>query len=300
LDTIPFPAYDLFPMEYYRLFRSPHVHTSEFMLPVLSGRGCPFRCTFCYRLDTGFRGRKPEGVIEEIRLLQRDYGISHVIFSDELLMTSVERTEQLCRAFLKANLNIKWNCSGRLNWAKPDLMRLMREAGCLFINYGIESVDNQVLKNMKKGLNYDQIIAGVEATLAAGISPGLNIIFGNVGDNRETMASSVEFLLRYDDGAQLRTIRPVTPYPGSPLYYTAIEQGKLDGIEDFYEVKHTNSDLLTVNMTDLDDDEFYQLLSEANCTLMDEHFVRKSALTKKSITDLYGERDASFRGFRHT
>jgi radical SAM superfamily enzyme with C-terminal helix-hairpin-helix motif len=70
----------------------------------------------------------------------------------------------------------------------------------------------------------------------------LNIIFGNIGDNKRTLNKGVEFLLKYDDGAQIRTIRPLTPYPGSPLYCYATEKGLLKDAEDFYENKHTNSD----------------------------------------------------------
>ncbi len=300
LDSIPFPAYDLFPMDYYRLMREPHMEPSDFIMPVLSARGCPFRCTFCYRIDPGYRARQPEGIIDEIEMLKKDYGITYIIFSDELLMSSVNRTLELCEAFMKADIGVKWNCSGRLNWATKEVMKAMKDAGCVFINYGIESVDNEVLKKMKKGLNYDQIIEGVENTLEVGISPGLNIIFGNIGDDRASMKKSIEFLLRYSDGSQMRTIRPVTPYPGSPLYYTAIERGLLKDAHDFYEVKHTNSDLITVNMTELQDDEFYGLLSEANQVLVDDYFEKKRANAMDEIVSLYGERDDSFRGFRHT
>ena len=300
LDSIPFPAYDLFPIEYYRLMREPHMDNSDFIMPVLSARGCPFRCTFCYRIDPGYRARSPEGIVEEIEMLKKDYGITYIIFSDELLMSSEARTLEICDALIKAKIDVKWNCSGRLNWATKEVIKAMRAAGCVFINYGIESVDNEVLKNMKKGLRYDQIIEGVENTLEAGISPGLNIIFGNIGDNRETMKKSVDFLLRYCDGSQMRTIRPVTPYPGSPLYHTAIEKGLLTDCADFYQNKHTNSDLLTVNMTDLDEDDFYQMLSDANQTLIDDYYEKKLDLAKREIVALYGERDASFRGFRHT
>ena len=221
IDSLPFPAYDLFPMEYYRLLRMPHVGNADFVMPMLSGRGCKFKCTFCYRMDKGFRPRNNESIIEEIKFLKKDYGITYIAFSDELLMSSVERTESLCRDFIKARLNVKWDCNGRLNYARQDLLKLMKKAGCVFINYGIESMDENVLRNMKKGLTTKQITMGIDETLKAGISPGLNIIFGNIGDNRETLRKGVEFLLKYDDGAQFRTIRPVTPYPGSPLYYHA-------------------------------------------------------------------------------
>ena len=68
---------------------------------------------------------------------------------------------------------------------------------------------------------------GIKDTLKVGISPGLNFIAQNKGDNKETIKKAVDFLLKYDDFAQKRTIRPVT-YPGSPLYYDAIEMGSLD------------------------------------------------------------------------
>src|SRR4030042_2752179 len=125
---------------------------------------------------------------------------------------------------------------------------------------------------MKKGLTVKQIEKGIENTLAVGISPGFNIIFGNIGETAESLKLGVDFLLKYDDHAQLRTIRPVTPYPGSPLYYYAIEKGLLKDCADFYENKHTNSDLLSVNFTDLSDDEFYRVLFEANKTLLENYY----------------------------
>jgi anaerobic magnesium-protoporphyrin IX monomethyl ester cyclase len=176
----------------------------------------------------------------------------------------------------------------------------MKRAGCVFINYGIEAMDNQILKNMSKALTTGQIINGIEATLKEGISPGFNIIFGNIGENRETLEKGVQFLLKYDDGAQMRTIRPVTPYPGSPLYYHAIEKGLLKDCEDFYERKHLNSDLMAVNFTSLTDDEFYESLCDANLRLLKNYQDKRMDSIVSSTKKLYLERDASFRGYRHT
>ena len=298
IDTLPFPAYRLFPISYYRLMRMPDVTKTDFVLPILSGRGCTFKCTFCYRMDQGFRQRSNESIIEEISLLKKDYGITYVPFSDELLMSSKERMINLCEAFLKANLNIRWTCNGRLNYAKPDVLKLMKRAGCVFINYGIEAMDDLVLKNMNKGLTIKQIIEGVENTLSAGISPGLNILFGNIGDNKETLNKGMEFLLNYDDGAQLRTIKPVTPYPGSPLYYAAIDKGLIKDCEDFYENKHLNSDLLTVNFTELNNDEFHSNLLDANTKLITNYYNNQMLSSIESAKKLYLENDTGFRGFR--
>lgn len=300
IDSIPFPAYELFPIEYYRLIRAPHVNNRSFVMPALSGRGCTFKCAFCYRMDEGLRPRSNEAIIDEIKLLKRNYGITHISFSDELLMSSMPRTISLCEAFIKSGLNVTWDCNARLNYAKPEVLRVMRKAGCVFNNYGIEAMDDDVLKKMNKALTTRQIIEGLDATIAAGISPGLNIIFGNLGDNKETLDKGVELLLKYDDGAQLRTIRPVTPYPGSPLYYYALEKGLLKDVADFYENRHVNSDLLSVNFTGLSDEQFHQCLFEANKKLIKNYFKNREISLIIQAEELYLKKDAAFRGFRHT
>lgn len=300
LDSLPLPAYELFPMEYYRLLRLPHASNSDFVFPVLSGRGCTFSCNFCYRMDEGFRPRSNESIIDEIKFLRKTYGINFIAFSDELLMSSTSRTISLCEDIIKAELGIKWECNGRLNYAKPEILQLMRKSGCVFINYGIEAMDDQILKNMNKALTTSQIINGIEATLKADISPGFNIIFGNIGENKKTLQKGVDFLLKYDDGAQMRTIRPVTPYPGSPLYYHALEKGMIKDCEDFYENKHTNSDLLSVNFTDLSDEEFNKALFEGNETLLRNYYEKSFERNRKAAQNLYFDKDKNFRGFRRS
>lgn len=300
IDTIPFPAYDLFPIDYYGLIKIPNVRRADVLMPVLSSRGCKFKCTFCYRMDKGLRLRSNESIVDEIKFLKKNYGVTHIKFTDELFMNSVERINKLCEDFIEFKLGIRWDCNGRLNYAKPDVLNLMKRAGCVFINYGIEAMDDEVLKNMRKGLITEQIIKGIEATLAAGISPGCNIIFGNIGDNKETLHKGVEFLLKYSDGSELRTIRPVTPYPGSPLYYYAIEKKLLKDCEDFYENKHVNSDLLSVNFTDMSDEEVHCCLLDANTKLIKNYFQIKTSQVIDQAKSLYLKGDASFRGFRQT
>lgn len=300
LDSLPMPAYHRFPMEYYRLLRMPNCTSRDFVMPMLSGRGCTFKCNFCYRMDKGFRPRSNEAIIEEIRYLNKEYGVTYIAFGDELLMSSKERTVSLCEDFIRSGTDFIWDCNGRLYYATDEVIKLMKRAGCVFINYGIEAFDDQILKNMNKALTTSQIVRGIENSLANGVSPGFNIIFGNIGENRRTLQQGVDFLLKYDDGAQMRTIRPVTPYPGSPLYYIAIEQGLLEGPEDFYENKHVNSDLLAVNFTELSDEEFHQALFEANSALLKNYFKNKSKQAIRIAEDLYINMNANFRGFRQS
>ena len=213
---------------------------------------------------------------------------------------AISRTISLCEDILKANLNIRWHCNGRLNYARDDVLKLMKKAGCIFINYGVEAMDNNVLKLMNKALTTDITTKGVETTLKVGISPGLNIMFGNPGDNRETLKKAVDFLLKYDDCAQLRTIRPVTPYPGSPLYYTALRKGLIKGVEDFYENKHINSDLVAVNFieNEMSTQEIHEALYEANCKIIENYYEKHKTYMKKQASDLYLNQNIGFRGYR--
>ena len=300
INTIAWPAYDLFDMTYYALVRMPNIRATDRSITMLSGRGCTFACNFCYRMDKGFRPRSPEGLIEEIRFLQEKYRITYIDFADELLMSSKERTISLCQAFIDAKLDFRWSCNGRLNYADIDVLEKMKEAGCVFINYGIESMDDETLKVMHKALTTRIIVRGVENTLKVGISPGLNIIFGNINEPLSALEKDVDFLLKYDDHAQLRTIRPVTPYPGSELFDYAVEHGFIKDTRDFYENKHKNSDLIAVNFTQYSDDEVYDALYHANMRLIKRHQEVLMSSYEKTCADLYYRHDDAFRGFRQT
>lgn len=300
VDKIPWPAYDLFDMTYYTLLRLPNIRGNERSVPVLSGRGCIFACNFCYRLDKGFRPRSAESIIAEIQYLKDVYNVKYIAFSDELLMSSRERTIELCDAFINAKLNVKWDCNGRLNFADIDVLEKMKKAGCVFINYGIESLDDATLKVMHKGLTKEMIIRGVENTRQVGISPGLNIIYGNINEPLSAIEDAVEFLLKYDDHAQLRTIRPVTAYPGTELFEYAKVHGLVKDTEDFYENKHTNSDLLSINFTQYSDDEIYEALYNANMRLIRKHAEVQEKNSERLCKDLYYNRNSEFRGFRQT
>lgn len=301
LEDLPMIPYELFPIDTYKLLRTTKCKLTDFCFPMMSARGCTFKCTFCYRMDPGYRKRDPELLLDEVEYLYKNYGINRISFQDDLLMSSVEHTEEVCKAFLKRNLPVTWDCCGRLNYCSKELLQLMKDAGCVFIFYGVESMDQKVLNNMKKALRPEMIIKGIEETLEVGISPGFGFIFGNRGDTKETLKKSVDFLIKYDDFAEKRTIRPVTPYPGSPLYTDAIQSGLLDKdnpAEDFYENKHLNSDLLCCNFTEMSDKEFYEALKWGNKKLMENYYEKQKEGTLKQIDHLYDNLDASFRGFR--
>ena len=297
-DSAPLENYADFPIETYRLIRWPTSERTDFCMPILSSRGCKFHCSFCYRMREGYHLRSVPAIMEEIKWLHQFYMINHFQFADELLMADVKRTEEICQAILKLPFKIKWDCNGRLNYAKPGILSLMKKSGCEYINYGIESLNQNQLNQMHKGLTIEQILKGTENTLAEDLSPGLNLIWGFPGDSAEDLWKAVDFLVKYDPCHELRTIRPVCPYPGTELYKLAIEKGLLEGPEDFYENKHKNSDLFTVNFMDMPTDEAHEHLYGANLTLYENYQKKKHASFVKQIGNVYMDGDTSFRGFR--
>ena len=114
----------------------------------------------------------------------------------------------------------------------------------------------------------------------------------------------LHFLKKYNSYKELRTIRPITPYPGCPMYHEAIEKGMLSGPDDFYN-KFKNSDLLTVNFTRLTGKQFYDLLYHANYDLIWDH-QRHSDMPSteahnmtRAFKALYCGGETDFRGARH-
>ena len=297
LDEIPFPYVEALPMEYYvksSYLTSPTDRSINFS----AQRGCPFTCNFCYRLEKGMRFRSVENIVEEIKMYKTNYNINYIWFFYELLMIHEKRIFALCEAFISNNLNIKWFCTGRLDIVTDRMLEIMKKAGCDAIDYGIEQYDNDSLIKMDKRLSVDQIENGIQMTLKRGIRPLFNIIFGNLGDTKRTLRKSLDFLHKYNDHTQLRTIRPVTPYPGSPLYDHAINTGKLSGPEEFFE-RHINLELPTVNFTSYTDDEFVQMLFDANREIIEKYY---DYMKKQDIDDfkkVYFEKSFGFRGTRH-
>ena len=305
LDSIPFPEWSLFPIERYincvRFFRASK---GDKTLEILTSRGCVNRCNFCYRMEWGIRFRSAENVIKEMKLLNDKYGINCFFMDDELFNFPKKRIFEFYEVLRKNNLKIKFSCNARVDVFDEETAVCLKESGCVFLNFGFESSDQNVLNLMKKNTTVEQNIRAAEIAKKVGIGMGLNFIWGNKGDTEESLWNNVKLIKQYNTYDQIRTIRPVTPYPGCELYYEAIERGLLSGPEDFFN-KFKNSDLLTVNFTDIPEEKFYKLLFEANKELIIDHFnhtTKDMKTANKLIQDfynLYFKGKVDFRGARH-
>ncbi|MBI4778851.1 B12-binding domain-containing radical SAM protein [Candidatus Falkowbacteria bacterium] len=306
LDEIPFPLWEIFPMKEYissnKLFNQL---PEEKSLMILTERGCINRCNFCYRMERGVRLRSIGKIIEEIKILRDRYGVNCYFFEDELFVFSKKRLLEFEQALKVADLKIKFSCNARVDIFDEEIVEILKRCGCQFINIGFESSSDEVLKLMHKNTTVPQNIKALETVKnAGGIGMGLNFIWNNLGDNEETLRKNIELIKKYNTYYQCRTIRPVTPYPGSDLYYKLIEMGKLKGPEDFF-ARFKNSDLMLINLMDMPDEKAYELLLEANRELILDHYqhTRGDMAQAENIigqlADLYSGKNIKFRGARH-
>ena len=300
-------SYDIDGMNVYKRIRFPATKNDEFAIQLLSGRGCPYQCTFCYRMNQKFLQYDIPDLLDKIVWLAEQHAIRHFQLSDELFMANRKYIEKFCDAVVDVQMKKGWqfgfDCNARLNMAKPDLLIKMKNAGFRYLNFGVEALDNKVLSAMNKKQTVDEVIQGIERTLTVGLSPGINIMWGNLYDTDKTLQKAVEFINNYSDGVELRTIRPVTPYPGSALFDKLLQEGRLqadNSIEYFYK-KHVNSDLFSFHwMPEITNEEADKMLYWANMEIFNKYILDHKKKVIEDTKDFYEHLTPPqyFRGWR--
>jgi anaerobic magnesium-protoporphyrin IX monomethyl ester cyclase len=304
ISDIPYPAWDLFPMDIYTsCLKFALMSPSDKAFPVISTRGCTDKCSFCFRLDAGIRVRKPETVVQEMKILNAKYGVNYFYFVDELAIVSKNQITKLLNLIISELPPIKFRIDCRVTNFDEDIALLLKKAGCVFLNIGFETSSQIVLDQMNKRATVEQNIAAAELAIRVGLGMGINMIWGMPGDTVSSMWENAEFIKRFNQYDQIRTIRPVTPYPGSPLYQLAVDRGLLKGPGDFYD-QFKNSDLYMINYTAESISDIYKNLFAVNEMLINDHFEHTSkdhteaAVIIDQFRKLYFQNDFSFRGPR--
>lgn len=284
LDRLPFPAWDLFPMEEY--LKHPVVGLGRDM-DLVSSRGCPHRCTYCFQVfGRRFRARSAEHIVEEIRLLHSRYGLDFVSFQDDCFVVDKPRVYAFCDLLDRSGLRIKWSCCGRVNLVEADLLARMKSAGCVSVNFGIESGSQTMLDRMKKGVTVEQARAAVRLVRAAGMRCPTSFMLGAPGETRQTAWETVRFC--QDLAIPLSALMLTTPYPGTPLYDEVKAAGRIADEEAFVESLGDCVDF-TINLTEMTDGELLALRDEMLRTIRETVPVASAAERERFERALYGD-----------
>lgn len=217
LDSIPFPARDLVNLNLYR--PQVHLYRGRKSATMITSRGCPARCTYCatqVTMGNRFRTHSAEYVVNEIEHLVKNYGIEDIIIVDDTFTINKKRVREICNLILEKNINIGWFCFVRANDASYELFELMKKAGCFSMFFGVESGDEQVLKNIKKGATIAQARNALKISNKLGFKTMAGFMFGNPGDNRETIEKTTKLALELNP--TIGSFNIMTPFPGTEEY----------------------------------------------------------------------------------
>ncbi|MCX8130832.1 MAG: B12-binding domain-containing radical SAM protein [Clostridia bacterium] len=274
LDEIPFPARHLLNMEkYYGLNASHGERRKRKFSPIITSRGCPANCTFCSAHKVWgkrYRYRSAENVVAEMKELKEKFGIEELMFEDDNLTLNPKRAEKIFDMMIEQKLDFVWDTPNgvaaySLNEALIDKMKL---SGCYNINLAVETGNQYIMDNViKKPLKLENVKPIIEYARKIKIKVGIFLVIGMPGETVEQIWDSFRF------ARELKIYYPhisvATPYPGSVLYDTCVENKYISETFSTDDLYIRSFSITTENW---DGDKLQQLLQEGHEYLLAAYF----------------------------
>ncbi len=213
LDSLPFPARHLLPMEDYKIM--------NMKLPIgtlISGRGCPYQCSFCASSamhGNKLRLRSSGSVVDEMEHLVGDHDAEMLAFMDDTFCLNQKRINDICDELKKRKFDNYWGCTTRLDTISEELLQKMKDAGCITLFLGVESADQQSLNALNKNITINKIKKTFEITRKLGVRTIASVVLGMPGDTRKSIENTIKF------------VKKLEPNYARPLYL--LKQARMDG-----------------------------------------------------------------------
>ena len=231
LDDLPFPARHLIDMAKYTektnaIIRGVNIRATH----IFSSRGCLYKCRFC--AGSAVFGKKvrfhsPQYILSEVKHLIDKYNIDGLYFAEDMFLSSKRRVEELCRIFIEENLNekIKWGAQLKADVIDEVLLRELKKAGCIQVEYGFESGSDRVLNLMAKKTTVSINYKAAELTRKNNTRFLANIIVGTPEETMRDFSETINFIRNID--ADYVAFNKFIPLPGSYFYNVLREKGLL-------------------------------------------------------------------------
>lgn len=232
ISKISNPAYDLVDIERYKF--SP-LGADTKGLPLLTSRGCPFRCSYCY--NTEFSQRKwtalsPEQTILSISELMNRYDVRNIFLLDDNFFVDMKRARRICELLIENKINVRiFNANCRADTIArmdDDFLRLIKRAGFAQVFVGVESGSDEVLSKIKKDVTVEQVLTASRKLKEAGIVPFYSFMAGFPFETIEDIKKTLYLmnrLLQENPEAFVYKLQFYTPFPGTELFRLASELG---------------------------------------------------------------------------
>jgi radical SAM superfamily enzyme YgiQ (UPF0313 family) len=238
LDILPFPAYEKlkdFPRGYnLPLFSYAHFPGTS----MVTSRGCMFQCSYCDRsvFKKGFRYNSAKYIYNHLKYLNQKFGVRHVNIYDDLFTTDENRIIELCEMLAKDPIDMQFNCAVRVGFAPDNLLKMLKDAGCLMVSLGIESADPELLLKHKAGVTVETVRDTVTRIQAAGLRAKGLFMMGLPGETEDSIRKTSDFVISL--GLDDMNMAKFTPFPGAPLWKTIREEGTFE--EDWEQMNCLN------------------------------------------------------------
>lgn len=271
-DRAPLEDLDQIPMA--AKFIKEHLDEYDYAFPaatypaiqIFTGRGCPARCNYCVYPQVmhghKYRERSVENVVGEFQYIAENFpDVKEIVIEDDTFTIDKKRVIAICEKLIEKGLHkrFRWLCNARVN-LDLETMQKMRAAGCRLLIPGVESFNQQILKNIKKGTTIKQIENYMANAKKAGLLVHACYMVGNQGETRETMEDTLRAALRFNtDTAQFF---PLIPYPGTEAYDWAKQNGYINGNYDEY-VHEDGTVSCVLNLPNLSADDLVSFCSYA-------------------------------------
>ncbi len=208
LDTLPLPARHLLPLSRYQAL--------GYSISIITSRGCPYSCIFCLgrrMVGRRVRLRSASLVVDEIEQILA-YGIDRINVADDLFVSHSGRVKGVCDEILRRGIRFSWSAFARVNTVDRETLKLMREAGCDSVSFGVETGNSGLLKVIRKGITREQVREAVSLCRETGIIAHTSFMVGLPGETPETLRETGEFAASL---GSLYGYHFLAPFPGTTI-----------------------------------------------------------------------------------
>lgn len=259
-------------------------------IQIFTGRGCMARCKFCVYPQTlhghKYRLRSPQNVVDEFQYIADNFpDVKEIVIEDDTFTGNIRRVREICQLLIDTGLSkrMTWLCNARAS-LDYDTMVIMKKAGCRLIIPGIESGNDQILKNIHKGTNQEMIRKYINNAKKAGLLVHACYMVGNEGETKETMQQTLK--LAFELNTDTVQFYPLLPFPGTEAYAWAKSHGYINGRYDEY-VKKDGTINCVLNLPGISSDYMVKFCDDARR----KYYLRPSYIMHRLWMGLRDPRD---------
>ena len=259
LDDIPIAAWDLVDLEYCFSRKGKRSMMNKLQrrnraVSVFTTRGCPYQCTYCHNVfGKMLRQRSVDHVIEELKLLQRDYGVEEIEFLDDIFNMDLKRANEIFDRMEAENLHFDITFPNGLRSERLDeeLLRKFKRGGVYWITIAIESGSPRIQKEIKKKVDLKKAQENIDLISKVGINCNGFFMMGFIDETEEEMLQTIDFAVK--SKLVIASFFILTPFPNTEIYNQAVERGKdmTARYSDYHDI--------SVNLSKVSDKRLWQL-----------------------------------------